>query len=183
MALTEIEYGSLASSEVINQNNLYLENKIAEVSQTITSNTATINSNIATVNGSITSLSQNISDSISTINQNIQIINNDIAASALYISTYYNNGSWYREYFSDRLKTTRVWLEQGGITSTGGTASNYSVTFVKAFAQTPLITTGALFDNSGNTGSMWYVRTVSTTGFTCNTVTNRGVVMWYACGK
>ena len=46
MALTEIEYGSLASSEVMNNNFEYLDNKISDVSENLASNVATINANI-----------------------------------------------------------------------------------------------------------------------------------------
>ena len=50
MALTEIEYGSLASSDVMNKNFEYLDNKISDVSENLASNVATINANIATAN-------------------------------------------------------------------------------------------------------------------------------------
>ena len=35
MSLTNIEYGSLASSEVLNQNFTYLDNKISEVIESL----------------------------------------------------------------------------------------------------------------------------------------------------
>lgn len=35
MALTEIEYGSLASSDVMNKNFEYLDNKISDVSENL----------------------------------------------------------------------------------------------------------------------------------------------------
>ena len=40
MALTEIEYGSLASSEIMNNNFQYLDNRISSVSETVSTNQA-----------------------------------------------------------------------------------------------------------------------------------------------
>lgn len=50
MALTTIEYGALASSEVMNNNFEYLDNRISSVSETFNSNNAGIYSNIASIN-------------------------------------------------------------------------------------------------------------------------------------
>ena len=54
MALTEIEYGALASSEVMNNNFNYLDNRINSVSETLISNNAGLNGSYITtyVNGS-----------------------------------------------------------------------------------------------------------------------------------
>ena len=54
MALTEIEYGALASSEVMNNNFNYLDNRINSVSETLISNNAGLSGSYITtyVNGS-----------------------------------------------------------------------------------------------------------------------------------
>ena len=54
MALTTIEYGALASSQVMNNNFEYLDNRITSVSNTVTSNNSSILSNIASINTAIT---------------------------------------------------------------------------------------------------------------------------------
>lgn len=118
MALTRIEYGSLASSETINENNKYLEDKIAEVSETLTATTATVNSNIATVNSNISKISNSIAESESELKDEISTL---FSSNGLYITTYINGKSWYREFFSDSTKTTRVWIEQGGTCTTNAT--------------------------------------------------------------
>ncbi len=56
MSLTEIEYGSLASSSVLNGNFQFLQDKITELSALITSQTSSFSSTVATLNNSITEL-------------------------------------------------------------------------------------------------------------------------------
>lgn len=56
MSLTEIEYGSLASSSVLNNNFSFLQDKITELSALITSETSSFSSTVATLNNSITEL-------------------------------------------------------------------------------------------------------------------------------
>lgn len=54
MSLTTIEYGALASSQVMNNNFEYLDNRITSVNNTVTSNNSSVLSNIASINTSIT---------------------------------------------------------------------------------------------------------------------------------
>ena len=115
MALINIEYGSLASSETMNTNFQYLDNRISTVVENSAGTSAVINSNIASLSSSLSLLSGNINTSISDINNSISSINGYLSTCGLYIETYVNGSSWYREYFSDSTKTTRVWIEQGGI--------------------------------------------------------------------
>ena len=56
MSLTEIEYGSLASSRVLNDNFNYLLSQINTVSGNLTAQSASVASQIATLNTSITNL-------------------------------------------------------------------------------------------------------------------------------
>lgn len=58
MTLTEIEYGSLASSAVLNNNFQYLQDKVTELSALITSETSSYSSAVATLNNSINTLLQ-----------------------------------------------------------------------------------------------------------------------------
>lgn len=56
MTLTEIEYGSLASSAILNGNFNFLQDKITELSALITSETSSYSSTVATLNKSISEL-------------------------------------------------------------------------------------------------------------------------------
>ena len=64
MALINIEYGSLASSEILNKNFMYLDDKIAETSESILTSVSSILSNIATINGRLNDITEMITDSI-----------------------------------------------------------------------------------------------------------------------
>jgi len=64
MALTKIEYGSLASSSVINDNFEYLEDIIGDVSENLVSDVATINSNIASLTNTVTTLNSSQTSAI-----------------------------------------------------------------------------------------------------------------------
>lgn len=148
MALTEIEYGSLASSDVMNKNFEYLDNKISDVSENLASNVATINANIATANTSISTLSDSINKSIEELGKNIT---SKIEENGLFITTYINGTSWYREYFRDAEKTERVWLVQGGITYLGSTNAACDVVLLKPF-ETPLVVLASPASTSYNAG-------------------------------
>lgn len=56
MTLTEIEYGSLASSAILNNNFQFLQDKITELSALITTETSSYSSTVATLNNSVTDL-------------------------------------------------------------------------------------------------------------------------------
>lgn len=70
MSLTNIEYGSLASSEVLNNNFLYLDNRITESINNINTSIASMLSNIATMNTSFNGLSDSVTDSIQSLSTN-----------------------------------------------------------------------------------------------------------------
>ena len=62
MTLTNIDYGSLASSEVLNKNFLYLEEKIVDTADTITTSISSMLSNIATLNTRIGDVSEDVTE-------------------------------------------------------------------------------------------------------------------------
>ena len=182
MALTEIEYGSLASSNVMNNNFEYLDNKITDVSESLSSNVATINSNLATTNASISTLGENVNKSVEDLNTNLtEATNNLVGENGLFITFYQNDSSWYREYFSDKEKTTRVWIEQGGVL-TGGGDYNRQVVFLKPFQNANYV----ILKNSGGGGTgggaerwmgFWGLDVASAwTGYINHSE------RWYACG-
>lgn len=71
MALINIEHGSLASSEVMNKNFLYLDDKIAESSDSIMTSISSILSNIATINTRLADLSENVNDYVEDFNTSL----------------------------------------------------------------------------------------------------------------
>ena len=64
MALINIEYGSLASSDIMNKNFMYLDDKIGETSESIMTSISSILSNIATINNRLNDISENMADSV-----------------------------------------------------------------------------------------------------------------------
>lgn len=186
MALTEIEYGSLASSDVMNNNFEYLDNKITDVSENLASNVATINANIATANTSISTLGENVNKLVENLNTTLtatftETTNNLIGENGLFITFYQNDSSWYREYFSEKEKTTRVWIEQGGVL-TGGGDYNRTVVFPKAFSNTNYV----ILKNSGGSGpggvaERWMGFWSKTTSQATTGYINHSEC-WYACG-
>ena len=185
MALTRIEYGSLASSAVMNNNFDYLDDRISGVAASLASNTATINSNIATLNLSITNSNEELQTSLTTLQNNFSTVLSDCG---LYITTYINGTSWYREYFSDAEKTTRVWLEQGFTTTDEVWSNNDQKTYnlIKPFSNTnyTVIATSTLMyiANGVSSGSI-AVENLQTDKITIgNSATNTFAVRVYACG-
>lgn len=72
MALVNIEYGSLASSEIMNKNFIYLDDKIAESSESIMTSISSILSNIATINTRLNDISENMTDSIQNLSSTME---------------------------------------------------------------------------------------------------------------
>lgn len=62
MTLINIEYGSLASSETLNKNFLYLDGKITDGNKDFTTSISSILSNIATINTRLNDLAESLSD-------------------------------------------------------------------------------------------------------------------------
>ncbi|MCM1004417.1 MAG: hypothetical protein NC408_08760 [Candidatus Gastranaerophilales bacterium] len=62
MALINIEYGSIASSDTMNKNFAYLEDKITEVSASTNTMISSILSNIATINSRLGDITDNVQD-------------------------------------------------------------------------------------------------------------------------
>ena len=181
MALTEIEYGALASSDIMNNNFRFLENQITNLNEIVVTNNAGVNSNIASINSSITAMQDNINADIQEASDAIM---EHFSTNGIYVTTYTNGSSWYREYFSDINKQMRVWLEQGGYSSAFENDARYgNVTLIKSFSDTnyTAIITG-ISSIMSNDHTSW-IYTKYNYGFRfCNAYA--GVpINWYACGK
>lgn len=72
MALINIEYGALASSETMNKNFMYLDDKIAETADSIMTSISSILSNIATINTRLNDIAEEMSNSVDNINTNLE---------------------------------------------------------------------------------------------------------------
>lgn len=72
MALIDIEYGSIASSETMNKNFMYLDDKISETSDSILTTISSILSNIATINNRLNDITDSINNSIETLTTSLE---------------------------------------------------------------------------------------------------------------
>ena len=72
MSLINIAYGSTASSQTMNNNFSYLDNKIDTVSETLNTSISSILSNIATINTRISDLSDSLSAAIATLGSTVE---------------------------------------------------------------------------------------------------------------
>ena len=176
MALTEIGYGSLASSKTMNENFQYLDNRISDLTSTVISNQAGFNSNVASLNNMITSMHEEINEQIDVstkeLKDEIKLV---LSENAIYLTTYIDGTSWYKEYFSDNEKTNRVWLEQGGICGSISTT-----TYLKAFSNTNYTLTLGTHDTNYEHGG---ISGKTATGF--SHYDGKGwnhSVEWRACG-
>lgn len=77
MALTHIEYGSLASSEVMNDNFEYLDNRVTTVANSLTSTASSINSNIASLNSSFSETTEELSSDLSDLELEVDVFRSD----------------------------------------------------------------------------------------------------------
>lgn len=95
MTLTTIEYGSIASSQVMNNNFSYLNNRITSVTNTINTSISTLTSNIATINTSISELAEDLEDFITDMEANFNDFKQktQIAINAVNMSPNWTNVS------------------------------------------------------------------------------------------
>ena len=80
MSLTNIEYGSLASSDTMNQNFNYLDKKIEENYDSTMTSLSSILSNIATINTRLSELSSTVSDNNSSLSSKLDEYKNKTKA-------------------------------------------------------------------------------------------------------
>ena len=71
MALINIEYGSVARSDVLNKNFLYLDEKIADTDNSNATAISSILSNIATINSRLNDLAETVSDYVAEFNSTL----------------------------------------------------------------------------------------------------------------
>lgn len=72
MTLINIKYGSLASSETMNKNFMYLDDKISEVSTSLNTTISSILSNIATINSRLGDLSEDILENAQSCDEKLE---------------------------------------------------------------------------------------------------------------
>ena len=77
MSLTHIEYGSLASSAIMNDNFEYLDNRVTTVANSLTSSASSISSNIASLNSTFSQATEELASDISELETYAQNLRND----------------------------------------------------------------------------------------------------------
>lgn len=187
MALTNIEYGSVASSEVVNNNFQYLEDRISSVSQSLSTNVSALSGSISALSSVVDNNKETAEEADAELQKNINNLTEEVEAisttldTAIYVKESYRSGhNWYRLY-SDG------WIEQGGYIGVGGTNATKNITLFKELADTNacIYVTGTSAYMNGN----WDIGVVS--GVILNTTTVRvsvgrdgsgGSVYWRVCG-
>ena len=77
MPLTHIEYGSLASSDVMNDNFEYLDNRATTIANNLSQTASGINSNIASMNSTFTQKNEELQEDISDLSSDLTDLRND----------------------------------------------------------------------------------------------------------
>jgi ElaB/YqjD/DUF883 family membrane-anchored ribosome-binding protein len=144
MALTKIEYGSLANSGTLNDNFDYLDDRISDLALLV----ATLQSNMSSIgvnaNAQLEAKAAQLTSDMETMKKGLETdisnvnsaVNKVISNNGMYVTTTMSGTSWSREYFSDSAKTKRVWLEQGGVASSVPADTNTTITMPKSFSNT-----------------------------------------------
>ncbi len=188
MAITEIKYGSIASSKELNDNFEALNKDIQDIATSLSTTQANLAASISTLNKNVTNQIQDVNEALEATKTELEeeIANSNsesLTSNGLYITTYINGSSWYREYFSDKEKTNRVWLEQGGYANFGaGQFATRTINFVIPFSAI-CNATGILFGPGGADDSNQGVAGWTNTQMT---YVHRGWgtgVVWRAVGK
>ena len=76
MTLINIEYGSLASSDIMNKNFNYLEKKISSNLESVNTSISSLMSNIVTINTRLVDLTQELEDTVSLVESKIDELKN-----------------------------------------------------------------------------------------------------------
>ena len=76
MALEHIEYGSLASSEIMNNNFEYLDNRISSVAEMQATESSNIYSHVANINTNLSQQDTNLAADISSLQEDVNTLTN-----------------------------------------------------------------------------------------------------------
>ncbi len=182
MALINIEYGSLASSEVVNNNFQYLDDKISKVTQNMNTDVTSLSESMSTLSSTVEANLEAANTADETLQSNIDEVVADLeeARSAFGVSyiveKYVSGTSWYR-IWSDGFK------EQGGRTWTLG---SHTIYFLKSFSNTNYTYTMTSWLNPGDRFSNGINhnvgKNVSYIGIHIPNSGNYSGADWYACG-
>ena len=176
MTLVKMEYGAVASSEFVNNNFQYLDEKIDSVSQTISANVTTINANASLLSTTVANNKSQVEQSISELQTEIDSLNDRV-----YLKDSYNQSKdWYRLY-SDG------WIEQGGYIKFTGSNVAKTISLFKEMRDLDysVIASGikAIISGEKDTGAVGAVP-ISTTQIkiTGGRDAAGGGVYWKVCG-
>jgi hypothetical protein len=99
MPLTHIEYGSLASSDVMNDNFEYLDNRATTIANNLSQTASGINSTIASMNSTFTQKNEELQEDISDLSSDLADLRNDFESKditpdyAKAVTVYNSSGS------------------------------------------------------------------------------------------
>ena len=187
MALTNIEYGSVASSEVVNNNFQYLDDKISSVSQSLSTNATALSSSISSLASVVNTNKSSAEEADAELQESIDDITEDISElsttleEAFYVVDAYRSGAnWYRVY-SDG------WCEQGGCVNVGGSNATKEVTLFKELTDTNaciyVTSTNAYFNGNWDIGVVaGNILTTSKIKLMVGRDGSGGNVYWRVCG-
>lgn len=171
-----MEYGSLASSDDINNNFQYLDEKVESVSQSVSANVTTINNSVSLLSTTVANNKSEVEKSVSDIQNNIDNLDERIYVKDSYKSTK----NWYRLY-SDG------WIEQGGYITASGSNISKTVTLFKSMIDTEysVIVSGIKASISGekDTGAVGAIPiSTSQIKITGGRDSAGGGIYWRVCG-
>ena len=180
MALTRIEYGTVASSEVVNDNFQYLEEQIDSVAQTLSANVTTINNGLSQLSATVASNKSLAEKAVSELNAEVEEKLDKLDARIHIVEGYRLGKNWYRLY-SDG------WIEQGGYVALSGTNAAVTVSLLKNMADSnySVIVSGIKATTSSNQdgGAVAAVPISSSQiKITAGRDAAGGATYWHVCG-
>lgn len=136
--LTQAVPGEKNTAKAYNDNNDLI---LDYIDTSITSTNQTLETRFSGVQTQITNLNNLVNSTKTELEGDIANVYTAMGSNGLYVTTSFNSstGEWYREFFSDEDKTTRVWLECGGEYVTDSTTNraaitNYKIVTPKSFS-------------------------------------------------
>lgn len=186
MALTNIEYGSVASSKVLNDNFNYLEDKIEDYSKNIATNNASLT---ALINSQTKTIANNLNNEVATLNGAQESLqgNIDTLAGKLMTSivTQTDNGGSFK--LSDPVTGKAIIIQYGSASGFGnGTSKTITLSTPYTSGTSYAVATSATYgQTAGDKGSSHSTHTHTKDSFVIRSEFEQSsghTVWWIAIG-
>ena len=181
MALTNIEYGSIATSKVLNDNFNYLEDKIEDYSKNISSNNASltslVNSQVATVANNLNNKTTELQNNINKVQKNLDNSNSTFSSTPHVTEHKATSTGWVRVW-SNGFK------EETGYASVGADGDK-TITFTYAFSNNKFSTFATFrerIQTGGTDNGCAFYPTGTKTANLVNSLPYSATLTWYANG-